>query len=723
MKAKNARATDNARSTITLQSFKSKLGATVLASLLMLAIAFLLNPPTAQPAYAETDDGSSRPSVLLVDSSLGDLNAFKLNWLGDKTEVVANKGDINLLTTDAPLWWSALVSSDDKSQSHGTVRETPAPATFLLGSTSQRPIEAADIIWALDEIAKSGAQPKTFIVAVGASGLQARLYAEDLAQVTQSSRADLVGMAFFGTPQQGYSQALEYQKLSLWPDLASASNLEAKDVLPNSDFLNELNSHSLPSIVKSLQVNGSIGDMGFGSTDGAAVQSDFDIPQSVSTQIQSTTVRSTISQQVGLSFYWMPYSNKDRQDAKPVDANIAERLSAMESYVTSVDVQIQTREFYDTWFADGAPVTHISSVLTLDLSGSMLETLGNGQTKLEAAKQAANDYLQVVDVRSGMPCVVPTDVTVLGFDTSVTTITTGTDKKSREAVNKVKTGGDTDVGKALQASLDALSKAPANADKRILFLSDGMSTAGMSNDKILSGPVKKAKAAGVPIDTVAFGKVDQSDIDFLKEIAKRTGGNFYESTDTYSLKVSFLKAYYSALGLNLVDTETNPATEATTVLGNLSSNTLSLEIGVLVDGKTPGFKILCNGAQLTDKDYTSQMENDGLLTIQLKNPAPGQYSLVLDSQAKRAHVFAVEQLDLLVKPSASIEAPDNTQLYIIAIIVAFSVAVILVVVFTLISRGRSKKAPAKTEANMFFTSNTQGTGNETNTSSEKKADE
>ncbi|MCL1797653.1 MAG: VWA domain-containing protein [Eggerthellaceae bacterium] len=650
----------------------------LIAALLVLAAfsaLFLLAP---RVAFAEPGDSQAQPTVLLIDSSLGDFDAFKLHWLGENSEEVVSKGEVSLLTAKTPLWWNAASEST-----------TDAPATFLLASPAQKPILADDIIWALDEIAASGAQAKTFIVSVGASGLQTRVYAEDLASVKQSSRADLVGMVFLGTPHQGYSVAAEYPKLSLWSDLATASGFEAKDVLPESDFLQELNSNRFPNIAKSFQINGSIGDMGFGLTDGASMQADMVFPNVSSIQVQTTTAQATISQQVGLSAYWMPYAGSGRQE-KPIDSGIAERLSAMNSYVTLPDIQVRTREFYEAWFSDGSPVTHISSVLTLDISGSMLEPAGDGQTKFDAAKLAAKDYMQVVEARSTMAHAVPTDVAVLAFDTNVQPITSGSNALAQEMVSNIVIGDDTDIGKALRSSLDALMDSPTSADKRILLLSDGMADHGLSNSEILAGPVAEAKKSGIIIDTIAFGTFDQADAAFLREVAQNTGGNFYESTDTYGLKVNFLKAYYTSLGLNLFDAETNPATEKNTVLGSLADGVLSLEIGVLADGETPGFKLMRDGEVLDADAYSSQAGDDGLLTIQLESPDPGEYTLVLDSAAKRAHVFAVRQLDLFKKPNTSGEAPDNSKLFLIGTGVALAAALGGVVVLSQRSRKKSK---------------------------------
>jgi hypothetical protein len=678
------------------------IAAAVLSVALVAGLTLGFSP--AHSALAEQGALDSRPSVLLIDSSLGDFDAFRLRWLGEDAAEVASEGGLSLLTSEGSAWWGAssvdgagdeidvsevgaaagagaAESVAESAPAVGAASGASAPATFLLGNSAQQPVTAADIVWALDEIVASGANPKTFIVASGASGLQARLYIEDLADVKQSARADIVGIAFLGTAHQGYSAATEYPKLSLWGDLAAASGLEAGDVVPGSAFLSGLNSGSFPNIVKALQINGQIGDMGFGFTDGAALQSDMALPGEVSTQVQGALSRVTVSQMLGLSALWLPYSKTLDNEFEPVDANVAERLSAMDCYVTSAEVKTQVKEFYEAWFADGAPVTHISSVLTLDLSGSMREVLEGGMARLDAAKAAAQDYLQAVDVRSTTSYAVPIDVTVLGFNTSVSTLATGSDAGARAALDGIDATDETDIGQALRASLDALEGASVSMEKRILFLSDGASTQGESNAEIMAGAVSDAKASGVVIDTIAFGTMGESDVGFLQEIAASTGGDFYESTNTYGLKVSFLKAYYTSLGLNLLDSEVAPSAEATLALGNLGSDTRFLEIGVLADGESPGVRLLCDGTELGEDSYSVQSDSDGLLTLQLEHPAPGAYSLVLNGSADRAHVFVVGQLDLFKAVDTSVEAPDISLPLLIGVGIALVVGLAALVVF------------------------------------------
>jgi hypothetical protein len=330
-------------------------------------------------------------------------------------------------------------------------------------------------------------------------------------------------------------------------------------------------------------------------------------------------------------------------------------------------------------------------VLTLDISGSMLETIDSEDedVRLDVAKQAAGDFMQVVAIRSEKAYAVPTDITVLAFNTEVSTIATGYDASAISALQGVNARGETNIGIALQASLDALDSAPSSADRHIVFLSDGARTEGQTEEQILSSSVAKAKEDGIAIDTIAFGDMGESDVGFLKEISSSTGGTFYEAKDTYGLRVSFLKAYYTSLGLNLVDTEVDTASGDATLLGQVNENTRSLEIGILADGDTPSFKVLCNNVELAEDSFAVQEGNDGLVTIQVDYPAAGEYSLSFTDAKTRIHVFAVGQLELFKGVDTAVAAQDNSLLFIE---IAGGVLLVIIVVLIIATLNSKKKA-------------------------------
>ena len=131
---------------------------------LVLAFALALLAPGRQALADVRDDV---PSVLVIDSCLGDYDLCTLHWVGEEPEVVAEGDHTMLVTSTDPAWWSEGGGTGD------------APATFVLGtSAAGASVSADDIVWALDQIRASGAEPRTFVVAMGLTGLPLRQYAE-----------------------------------------------------------------------------------------------------------------------------------------------------------------------------------------------------------------------------------------------------------------------------------------------------------------------------------------------------------------------------------------------------------------------------------------------------------------------------------------------------------------------------------------------------------------
>ncbi|MDO4181998.1 MAG: vWA domain-containing protein [Coriobacteriia bacterium] len=653
-----------------------------LAAILLVALMVICVGARPACAHAQTTQ-DAQPSVLLIDASLGDFQSFQLHWLNESTVEVARNGSVVLLSADNPLWWG----SADGQES------TPAPATFLLGcddANAPVAVTSENIAWALQKVAESGAQAKSVVVSVGCSGLQARQFAEDLSSTKQSAYANLVGMVFCGTPQNGFSVSAAYPKVALWNDVANKSGLEPSYLLPGSEMLNSLNGTRLPSVVKVLEVAGNIGDMGFGVTDGVSVEADMTLSPTVSGNVTHTQSRATLSQAVGLSKYWHPYAvSEDNQGSGAVDAGIAERLSAMESYVSSPDVREKVKNFYLSWFSDGSPVTAVSSALAIDVSGSMLERL-DGVVKIDAAKSAAAGYLQAMNARLSNEHAVPADVSVVTFDTAASVVAKGCDTGSQAAVRNIRTGGDTDINLALTTALRELQGSPLCSSKHILLLSDGANTAGLTTGEILSGVVAQAAAEGIAIDTVALGDgFTESDIAFLQEISDATGGTLYESTDEFGLRRDFLRSYYSSLGLSMLDQELPSGSVDAVPVGAMDNTATSLELGVITDGATALVHVLKDGEEVDASLYDLRVSDDGLVTVLLENPAVGNYSVRLDGgDYSRAHVFAVGQLDRVNVDKTAGEAQDYSLLLLIAAAVVMVGAIAATVVFGL----RKKKA-------------------------------
>lgn len=657
------------RRTSTFGRLLASLLATTAALLFIFAL--ICNPVSNGVARADGQD--ARPSVLILDAGLGDYESCSLNWLGDNPSVVAQNGTLDLSTASSPLWWSA---SDGSA----------APSTFLLGSPQGiGTIDADDIIWALDQIRESGAEGKTLVIAMGATGLPLRQYAEEMTSPTQASRADLVGFVFCGTPQNGYAAMEAYPDLTLWNDIAASAGLTAADLAPGSPYLKKLNSGAFPKACRVLSIDGSVGDLGFGPTDGiATTASDFELDPTLTSQSESIQVSATISRAKNLTGLWGPYTKaQGNQASNMVDGQLVERLSGMTSYENSPEVMSCVIDFYTTWFGDGSPITHGSNVLALDLSGSMLSTIGSGQSKLTAAKDATAGYLQTMRSYSELPLSAPTDVTVFGFNSSAWTIAQGYDEAAVQAVDALGAQGETNISAVLERAFSVLQDTPVCADRHILLLSDGASTQGMSASSMLASFVPRAKEADIVIDTVSFGSTGESNEAFLQDLSAQTGGTNYQTVDGYDLMVAFLQSYYASLGTALVDEELGAGSTSANI-GFVDAGSGALQLGIVTEGEDPDVTITCDGVQTDQSQYTI-FQDEGILSLQIMNPSRGDYSVEITGSPTKTHLFAVEQQGV----SKGGNIVGQTTDYSLIIIIVAGAALIALLAFAIVRARKS----------------------------------
>jgi Ca-activated chloride channel homolog len=191
-------------------------------------------------------------------------------------------------------------------------------------------------------------------------------------------------------------------------------------------------------------------------------------------------------------------------------------------------------------------------MLALDVSGSMAAD-DIAPYRLRAAQDAAERFADKVPATY--------EVGLVSFSGGANLLLPPTTDRValRNAIETLVPDGATAIGDAVLTSLQALRDREGGTAKldaaRILLLSDGANTTGASPEAAASA----ARRAGVPVYTVALGTPDGTlpngqtvppDPQGLADLAHRTGGKSYTSTDAGSVS-----SVYQKLG-GLVGTET-----------------------------------------------------------------------------------------------------------------------------------------------------------------------
>lgn len=205
----------------------------------------------------------------------------------------------------------------------------------------------------------------------------------------------------------------------------------------------------------------------------------------------------------------------------------------------------------------------LAAVLALDVSGSMQ---GNA---LEAEKAAAHRFARALRPQDQM--------NVFAFATHVRPILEFTYDKSAvmEAITALAAGGSTALHDALQASVDAATRA-APRRRIVVLMTDGRDTGSLTS---LEDGLNRAIQEGVPVYTIGLGP--DLDRQILNRIAERTGGTSLFAHTPGTLDLSF-QAITDQLRSQYVITYESPTPRGmgvhrVTVTANLGGETLQVE--------------------------------------------------------------------------------------------------------------------------------------------------
>jgi Ca-activated chloride channel family protein len=202
--------------------------------------------------------------------------------------------------------------------------------------------------------------------------------------------------------------------------------------------------------------------------------------------------------------------------------------------------------------AERVPRQRATVILTLDISGSMIAS-DVTPSRLAAAQQAARGFVSVLP-----PGV---QIGVVAFSSTAQVVATPTTDRTTvlSSINGLQAGGGTATADAIDLSLSAIKSLPPAANGKpapaaIVLMSDGSPTIGQggsSPSQSVTDASARAKQAGVPIDTIAYGTpggtvtIDgqtipvPSDPAAMAQIAAGTGGRTFTAQTAGQLKAVY----------------------------------------------------------------------------------------------------------------------------------------------------------------------------------------
>jgi Ca-activated chloride channel family protein len=193
-------------------------------------------------------------------------------------------------------------------------------------------------------------------------------------------------------------------------------------------------------------------------------------------------------------------------------------------------------------------------IIALDVSESMAAT-DVSPSRLEAAKKAAAGFVDSLPKNL--------QVGLLSFDENASMLVTPTTDRAqvKAGINQLQLGPGTATGSAIDVALGAIAALPPGADGQkapavIVLMSDGTPTVGIgdqSPQEAVDSATTAAKAASVPIDTIAWGTANgtvevqgqeqpvPADPQAMADIASKTGGKTFDAQNANQLSSSYTK--------------------------------------------------------------------------------------------------------------------------------------------------------------------------------------
>ncbi|MGC1122165.1 MAG: VWA domain-containing protein [Candidatus Methanofastidiosia archaeon] len=159
----------------------------------------------------------------------------------------------------------------------------------------------------------------------------------------------------------------------------------------------------------------------------------------------------------------------------------------------------------------------VEIILVLDVSGSMGDLGTTGKPKVDEARDAAFEFLSVIDPDYEVGLVSFADAAQVesGLTKSKDTI--------RNKVSQLPAGGQTAMGDGIGLGIEELSRSNKPGAQYIVLMTDGLSN--QSNKYTPEQSSNLARNKGIIVHSVAFGS--DADAALLKKISDKTGGKYF----------------------------------------------------------------------------------------------------------------------------------------------------------------------------------------------------
>lgn len=180
-------------------------------------------------------------------------------------------------------------------------------------------------------------------------------------------------------------------------------------------------------------------------------------------------------------------------------------------------------------------------MVVLDRSGSMSEDDGTGRTKIEAARDAASLFIELVKAGAGNRAGLVSFSTTPSVDQGRTNVTAalktaliGPPPFIGGKVGALAPGGRTTIGGGLESARAQLTPAGANP-RAILLMTDGLQNEGLAPGDV--------NLSGITVHAIGFGSESSLDGAMLNNLAATHGGRYLRAGGGLTLEKFFSDAF------------------------------------------------------------------------------------------------------------------------------------------------------------------------------------
>lgn len=299
-----------------------------------------------------------------------------------------------------------------------------------------------------------------------------------------------------------------------------------------------------------------------------------------------------------------------------------------------------------------------ATALVVDVSGSMAASWQGG-VKIESAKQAAADVVTMIEQESqaGQGA---HQIALVSFttDASLESPLAADYAGMRDAINRLAPLNNTNLGAGVEIANQALSAAPADVQKIVILLSDGLSNTGLSNAEILSGPVQAAADVGACIYTIGFGNPGEIDEDLLREIAARSGcGTYTYASAPADLERIYIRLRHESTGDIIGEFQGLIAQGETAQIGQVTVPTNQGQLNVTLQWPGSRLELIAtdpSGNAVADgQPGVSMAQTARMVNLLVQNPASGIWNFA-------AVGAEVPEQQLIYNLVASVRAATST---------------------------------------------------------------